>query len=280
MIHPVSFIIECMGASGEGAEIQRIQTEHRLKLAGIWGIREGERVLEIGCGQGDTTAVLAYLTGESGFIHGIDIAPPDYGAPVTLGEAALRLKSSPLGSRIQIDFEKDVLHSGVEFPPDSFDVIVLSHCSWYFQSAAQLGSLLAKVRPWARRLCFAEWDARISSQQQYAHFLAVLIQAQYEVYKTSSSSNVRTLFTPPQINAIAEKAGWSVSEEQSILSSELQDGKWEAEYTLAEHRHELEAISHLPEKLRDLIEAQVYLLEETVERHGVGPMATYVMAAL
>ncbi|MBW9235691.1 class I SAM-dependent methyltransferase, partial [Leptospira santarosai] len=60
--------------------IQSIQTQHRLKLAEVWGIKDGKRVLEIGCGQGDTTAVLAYLVGDKGFVHGIDIAPTNYGS--------------------------------------------------------------------------------------------------------------------------------------------------------------------------------------------------------
>jgi len=46
-------------ASNESMEdIQRTQTDHRLKLVQFWGIKEGSRVLEIGCGQGDTTAIL------------------------------------------------------------------------------------------------------------------------------------------------------------------------------------------------------------------------------
>lgn len=70
----------------DNAAIQYIQTEHRLKLGLFWGIKEGSRVLEIGCGQGDTTAVLAHLVGENGYVHGVDIAPEDYGAPLTVGK--------------------------------------------------------------------------------------------------------------------------------------------------------------------------------------------------
>lgn len=50
----------------DNAAIQYIQTEHRMKLGLFWGIQEGSRVLEIGCGQGDTTAVLAHLVGSTG----------------------------------------------------------------------------------------------------------------------------------------------------------------------------------------------------------------------
>ena len=42
----------------ENAAIQYIQTEHRMKLGLFWGIQEGSRVLEIGCGTGKNTEFL------------------------------------------------------------------------------------------------------------------------------------------------------------------------------------------------------------------------------
>ena len=69
-------IVACMPQNGANSTIQTVQTEHRLNLANFWNIKPGSKVLEIGCGQGDTTAVLAYLVGDEGFVQSIDIAPP------------------------------------------------------------------------------------------------------------------------------------------------------------------------------------------------------------
>lgn len=280
MIHnPIDYIVECMALDQSGAGIQRIQTAHRLKLAEFWGIRKGDRILEIGCGQGDTTAVLAYLTGESGFVHGIDIASPHYGAPLTLGAAAERLTQSPLGGRIQIDFETDMLSPLMDFEENSFDIIVLSHCSWYFESAEQLGAVLQKARAWGHRLCFAEWDPRITHPEQYPHLLAVLVQAQYEVFKKNSSSNVRTLFTPGQIKGIAEQSGWSVSGEKTVYSPQLQDGHWEVDMTLQSYHSELTDIEKAPSKLVTLIQSEIYLLQEAKLTHGIKPLSTFALRA-
>lgn len=68
----VDTIVECMASNKEMSDIQKIQTEHRLKLAEFWNIKEGDRVLEVGCGQGDTTVVLAHVVGEKGFVQGIE----------------------------------------------------------------------------------------------------------------------------------------------------------------------------------------------------------------
>ncbi|GAA3406805.1 class I SAM-dependent methyltransferase [Paenibacillus hodogayensis] len=268
-----------MNSSVEGAAIQRIQTAHRLKLAEFWGVGKGQRILEIGCGQGDTTAVLAYLTGETGLVHGIDIASPDYGSPSTLGEAAERLKQSPLGERIRIDFETDPSSPDVRFSDHSFDCVVLSHCSWYFQSAEQLADVFKRAREWGNKLLFAEWDARIAHPEQYPHLLAVLIQAQYEAWKKESISNVRTLFTPNQLRALAEAAGWTVVAEDSVYSPQLQDGEWEVAYTLQQHRAELTAIERLPSRLTTLMEAEIELLDAAQRQHGIKPLSSYVFKA-
>ena len=185
-------ILACMAMAQSEAEIQRIQTRHRIRLAETWGIEEGDRILEIGCGQGDTTAVLAYMAGESGFVHGIDLADPDYGSPVSVGESAKFLMKSSLGSRIQMDFNFDFLQEEVPLESRGYDLVVLSHASWYLQSHDQLLEILKKARLIADRICFAEADLRINRFDQVPHMLAVLIQAQVEVFKANSRSNIRT----------------------------------------------------------------------------------------
>ena len=259
--------------------IQTVQTEHRLNLAHFWDIKPGSKVLEIGCGQGDTTAVLAYLVGEHGFVHGIDIASPEYGSPITLGDSIQFLKDSPLGNRIQVDFETNVLLSAVEFPESSFDYVVLSHCSWYLSSPEELRNILKKIRKWGTTLCFAEWDTRIQSSEQQAHFLAVLIQAQYECYKESSLSNVRTLFTPKDIQQIAESAGWKISAETVINSSNLQDGKWEVDYVATSYQEELQNFEGLPSKMEALIQSEIKLLEAALEQDDIQSLSTCAFIA-
>ena len=58
---------------------QIAQTEHRLQLVSQWPIHTGSRILEIGCGQGDCTAVLASIVGSSGHVTAIDPADLSYG---------------------------------------------------------------------------------------------------------------------------------------------------------------------------------------------------------
>jgi len=271
-------ILECMPPANGSSDIQRIQTAHRYKLAKLWNIKEGDRVLEIGCGQGDTTAVLAYLVGEKGFVHGVDIAPPDYGSPITVGASAAYLKKSRLGKQIKIEFEVDILSSKTDFPERSFDVIVLSQCSWYLKSLEELNEILTKVRKWGKQLCYAEWDPRIKTIDQLPHLLATLIQAQYECYKKNSSSNMRTLVTPNDVKSIAKDAGWTLTDEQSISSIELQDAKWEVDMTLNGGK-EVDKLNDMPIKFKSLINSELSLLEESIAINELKPLSIYSFIA-
>lgn len=259
--------------------IQQVQTAHRMRLAQFWNITPGSKVLEIGCGQGDTTAVLAYLVGENGFVHGIDIASPDYGSPITLGDSIKFIKDSPIGNRIQVDFETNVLSADVNFPENTFDYVILSHCSWYLSSPNELHDILKKLKKWGTTLCFAEWDTRIQSREQQAHFLSVLIQAQYECYKKSSLSNVRTLFTPKDVQQMVKSAGWSITAETVIDSSNLQDGKWEVDYVATSYQEEIQNTEGLPTKMEALIQSEILLLEAALEQDDIKSLSTYAFLA-
>lgn len=133
-------LLKCMKIIGDDT-IQRTQLTHRIELVKTFQVKKGMKVLEIGCGQGDTTVVLADAVGETGQIVAIDIASPEYGAPITLGEAAETISQSPLGQRIDFHFETDFLQMAFD---EKFDVIVLSHCSWYFESIELLKNYLQK----------------------------------------------------------------------------------------------------------------------------------------
>ncbi len=278
-IHILNSIVDCMPPNGANSIIQRVQTEHRWKLIEFWNIKEGSTVLEIGCGQGDTTAALAYVVGDTGFVHAIDIASPSYGSPVTIGDSMNFIQKSEVGSRIKVEFETNVLSPGIDFPQNAFDFIVLSHSSWYMKSPEELFTILKKVKKWGNTLCFAEWDTRIQQADQLPHFLSVLIQAQYECFKENSISNIRTLFTPKDIQIIAEKAGWQFIAEETIDSSHLQDGKWETQQTLADYEQELQIANHLPPKFKALIQSEINLLETIGKKNDVRSMATYTFLA-
>ncbi|MDT7782809.1 MAG: hypothetical protein QOF58_1228 [Pseudonocardiales bacterium] len=89
-------IAQLMAAWVPDPDIQVAQTTYRFDLASTWQIPDGASVLEVGCGQGDMTAVLASHVGPNGRVVGVDVAAPSYGSPVTVGQSAA-LREAPDG---------------------------------------------------------------------------------------------------------------------------------------------------------------------------------------
>ncbi|WP_430727691.1 class I SAM-dependent methyltransferase [Streptomyces virginiae] len=267
-----------MAAADHSPDTQLTQTRHRAALVASWHIAPGSTVIELGCGQGDMTAVLAEAVGPRGRVVAVDVAPPSYGTPVTLGESAARLAAGPLGPRIDFRFSTDVLDPAVGFPENTFDHVVLAHCSWYFTSLGQLRETLARVRPWARRLWFTEWDLTPTSDDQLAHLLAVLIQGQAEAAGSHGEGNVRTPFSRESLLRLLPGAGWTADSSKPVETEGLQDGDWEITACLDLMRND-EQLAALPEPVRRLLQSQADVLRALAKPHGNRALPAYTVTA-
>lgn len=194
------------------------QLRHRLDLARFWSVKDGDCVLEIGCGQGDTTAVLATLAGQSGRIVAVDKDSESYGIP-TLGESHAAIKSLSLGAEIDFLTSTNLLAPQFDFPRNHFGLVVFSHSSWYMDSVEELQRLFTRTRVWAKRLGYAEWDLRPQHLNQAAHLIAVLLQAHVQAIRLEQTGqhdqrgNIRTIVLPGVARKLAEDAGWKVVDE-------------------------------------------------------------------
>ena len=203
------------------------QARHRIRIINTWGIRRGSRILEIGCGQGNCTAVLAEAVGPSGHVDAVDPAPGDYGAPFTLDQAQAFLSNGPVGQRISWHRADPVefLAQGNE----TWDAVVFLHCIWYFASPETLKDILVSLKGRVRAVYVAEYALHASKATAAPHVLAAIARGAMEVHKVESNENIRTLVSPHEIREIAEAVGWSLEEESRVVPEDgLFDGMWEA----------------------------------------------------
>ena len=271
-------IATLMAAHDHSPEAQKKQTHFRHQLVKSWHIHAGDKVLEIGCGQGDMTAVLANAVGKRGSVVAVDSASSTHGTPATLAESAAKLAASSLGDRIEFRFQHDVLHPSNGFADDTFDVVVLSHCTWYFDSLDQLRETLRHIHPWARRLCLSEWDMEPAKLDQVGHLMAVLIQGQVEAFKKESRANIRTPYSRETLKSILWDTSWNVAHESLVDGSDLDDGRWEVAACLSDSLREAEAL-HLSPKVQELLRSQVDILRRLEKRGGNRSLPSYSMVA-
>ncbi|KAF2464520.1 uncharacterized protein BDR25DRAFT_307210 [Lindgomyces ingoldianus] len=234
------------------------QTTHRINLLNAFSLSPdpnltpsqtpNTRILEIGCGQGDCTALLAHLIGPTGHIDAIDPAPLDYGSPETLGAAQARLKMHPeIGGRISFhqctpdEFFARASTQGLE-PGDyregrgqRYDAAILCHCLWYFSSSTDVLNTLRAAKHHAHKLCVAEWSLASQHPAAMPHVLTALTRAACEAHIPDSDQNIRTLLSPAEIKKLAKEAGWGVVREGMVHpDEELDDAKWEVNMLLGE----------------------------------------------
>ncbi|TGO14481.1 hypothetical protein BTUL_0052g00190 [Botrytis tulipae] len=238
-------------------EMLLAQIRHRVELVNFWSIPSGSKVLEIGCGQGDTTLVLAAQVGENGHVDAVDPGDPNYGSPWTLSQAQSQLKSGPLGHRITfhnafpIPFLESLLsyHTASSTTQDSkpYSHIILSHSTFYFSSPSLFPQLISYISSLSlpspqtsnstptiltkeTQICIAEWDLSAPFPAQFPHLLAIMLQAVSEGFKKEGeegAGNVRCVRSATQMRKVMGEEGWRVEREMVKDGRGLEDGVWE-----------------------------------------------------
>lgn len=229
-----------------GSAEQTRQIAYRLVLADFWGLSQGAQVLEVGCGQGDMTAVLADRVGHLGHVTAIDSGSPDEGAPITLGASMGHLANGPLGKNLSFEFA----FQDMDKLAGPYDAVVLAHCSWYFGSAPQLRSTLKQLRSLAPRLFFAEWIPEAPGEGQLGPLLAAQIQVAVSSFQEEPTSNIRTILTRDELGELLSSAGWQIARQTEVPEPAVEDGAWEVANALALEEADL---SFLPEDLEQRV---------------------------
>ena len=254
-------IIAAMGIPAADP-IQSVQTAYRLQLIKNWDLQPGMKIMELGCGQGDMTAVLAAAVGGSGLVQAYDIAPADYGAPVTIGVAQQRLQQSVLGKQIKVALHTDVRTAGLDFAAQFFDALVITHASWYFNSLDELRQTLQAVLPFVKRVYFTEWDLHVRELTQLGHQLAALIEFEYAGIHGNPEANVRTLVTATNAGELLSDLGFNQQQCITQSASKMQDGHWEIDYVCNDLAKTVASDPQLTASAREHLQAEIELLRD------------------
>jgi SAM-dependent methyltransferase len=251
-----------------------IQHQHRNEIINKFNIKKNTKVLEIGCGQGNSTYILASKVGENGLVVGIDTADENYGSPMTLEQSLELLLKSKLGKRINIKLNTNLLNDITwdEFKKEyteKFDYIVFMLSSWYIESEDQFKKLLIRLREIGNVLCFADFNPIPIYFENIPHYIAITLQSElynirniYIGENNGYNPNVRSIFTVDKIKEIMIESKWkNILNESEIETDKLQDGKWEVSECLSNSfNNYIEGLNIIEdEKTKEKIKNNLYM---------------------
>jgi ubiquinone/menaquinone biosynthesis C-methylase UbiE len=177
------------------------------------GVRAGERVLDVGCGCGQTLLQLAALTGPSGHVLGVDISPP------MLACARERVGGWPAIALALGDVQT------YAFAPGAFDAVYSRFGVMFFDDhRAAFRNVRAAVRP-GGRLSFVCWQ-ELAKNPWAARPLEAVMRLLPESAMPDMLREGRPgpffMSDPARVRAILGDAGWKdVSVEPIEMSLHL-----------------------------------------------------------
>ena len=225
---------------------------HRLAISNAWALRPGSCVLDIGCGQGESSLALALAVGPDGRVTGIDTAAPEYGTPFNIGQSQAHVRASELGDRIAFLYtdaasllaSSDPDNVDADIPP--FDAAAMCHSLWYFPTRDSVRELFATLSgAGIPRLYVAEYGFIAGAPAQVPHMLAARAQALLHAYTTAASeqaeealgkdvvlpANVRAAPSTDAIIDAAVAAGYAPARQGTLTpAADYKEGLFETRY--------------------------------------------------
>jgi SAM-dependent methyltransferase len=164
------------------------------------GVVTGERVLDVGCGCGQTLLQLAERAGPSGHVLGVDISPP------MLGRARELVAGQPTIALALADAQT------YAFAPGAFDAVFSRFGVMFFDDArAAFRNLRAAARPGARLsfVCWQEMAKNLWAVRPLEAVMRLLPASALPDMLREGRPGPFFLSDPARVRAILGDAGWT-----------------------------------------------------------------------
>jgi len=171
--------------------------EHAMDRAGL---APGERVIDVGCGCGETTLALARRVAPAGQVLGVDLSAP------MLARAAERARAAGLGDVIRFENADAQTH---RLPAGAFDVAYSRFGVMFFADpAAAFANLRTTLRP-GGRLAFVCWQTLVQNRWLSTPLAAAAPHLTLPPPPAPGAPGPFSLADPDRVRSILGRAGFA-----------------------------------------------------------------------
>jgi SAM-dependent methyltransferase len=168
-------------------------------------LRPGERVLDVGCGCGDTTVELAQRVAPGGGATGVDISA------VMLERARQFAREQGAGARFELADAQT--HA---FPPASADVLFSRFGVMFFADPSAAFAILRRALAPTGRLTFVCWQGLPENPWMFVPLGAALQYVPLPPIPGPDAPGPFSFADPARVRAILERAGYSDVELEDV----------------------------------------------------------------
>jgi SAM-dependent methyltransferase len=194
-----------------GAALERLLGPAGAAGLAVLAARPGERVLDLGCGGGTTTAALADAVGREGRVTGVDVSPD------LMGVARARLAGRPNVELIEADAERHA------FAPGGHDALFSRFGAMFFDNPPAAFANLRRALAPGGRAVFVAW--REVARNQWAAVPMTFVQEGLGGTVAAAGPGPFAWADPAVFRPLLEGAGFSeVRERTHEFMAEIGDG--------------------------------------------------------
>jgi SAM-dependent methyltransferase len=170
-------------------------------------LREGERVIDVGCGCGATTLEIADAVGATGRVVAVDISRPML--------ERTRARAERAGFADRVEFRLDDAQSAA-FEPGRYDVVYSRFGVMFFADpVAAFANLRGALRP-AGRLTFVCWQGRDKNPWLVAPMLAAAKHIDLPAPPAPDAPGPFAFADVDRVRGILERAGFADIETEAV----------------------------------------------------------------
>lgn len=181
----------------------------KLNICKFFGIREGWKVMDLGCGSGGTSVSLASLVGSHGKVIAVDPSEEE------MKRCTRYIQKIGFEDTIETRLA-NVLD--LEFEDNYFDMVLLLYTPQFIGYFDDLKQVLLKVKKWTSRIGVVD---HIPFPVTYAESMYLLYNwLSNDVARISLGKRTDRLYHPDEIRDVLSKSGWKIVNEKEFDVSE------------------------------------------------------------